>query len=219
VACAWFVLPHAIKKIQTRLLRRRCQAEHSIVLTYDDGPGTYLTPALLQILRDRNAHATFFLLGHKLGRSKELVARIKGAGHELGSHSYAHLHAWKCDPVSVFMDIHKGLRAVESVAVVKYFRAPHGKLTLGSWIQVWIHGYRQAWWTIDSTDTWERPRGVEEVLHEVRVQGGGVILMHDHDRPTKPGHEQFVLDLTRGLLDLAENQGFRICKLGEVIHE
>lgn len=218
-ACAWFVLPHAIKKIQTRLLRRRCQAEHSIVLTYDDGPGTHLTPALLEILRDRNAHATFFPLGHKLGKSKEIVARIIGAGHEIGSHSYAHLHAWKCDPVSVFLDIQKGLRVVRTVADCQLFRAPYGKLTLGSLIQVGLHGCRQSWWTIDSTDTWGKPIGVKEILDRVRAQGGGVVLLHDLDRPAQPEHEKFVLDLTRGLLDLADGEGFRIRRLGDVIQK
>jgi peptidoglycan/xylan/chitin deacetylase (PgdA/CDA1 family) len=216
-ASAWFVLPYAIKQIQIRRLRRRCQAEHSIVLTYDDGPGTHLTRAILDILRDRNAHATFFPLGHKLGQSKELAARIIGAGHELGSHSYAHLHPWKWDPVSVFLDTQKGMRAVRTVTDCQLFRAPYGKLTLGSMIQVRFHGCRQSWWTIDSTDTWKRPIGVTEILDRVRAQGGGVVLLHDLDRPAQPEREKFVLDLTRGLLDLAADEGFRICRLGDVI--
>jgi peptidoglycan/xylan/chitin deacetylase (PgdA/CDA1 family) len=214
----WIVFPYVAKKIQIGHLRQDCKADRLIALTYDDGPNAQVTTALLDILRSRNAVATFFLLGHKLGALQEIVARIVSDGHEIGSHSYNHLHAWQRDPVSVFLDIQKGLRAVRSVAKCRFFRAPFGKTTFGSLIQVWLQGCRQSWWTIDSTDTWERPRGVKEILDQVRTDGGGVVLMHDLDRPAQPEHEKFVLDLTRGLLDLAENEGFRICKLGEVIH-
>lgn len=191
----------------------------SIALTYDDGPSTRVTDDVLDILRNRTAIATFFLLGNKVDTSKEGVDRIINAGHEIGSHSYQHLHAWKRDPISVFLDIKKGLRAVRSMAECRLFRAPYGKVTLGSLIQVAVQGCRQSWWTIDSTDTWKRPRSIEEILDQVRSKGGGVVLFHDLDRPAKPENEKFVLDLTRRLLDLAEDEGFRICKLGELICE
>jgi peptidoglycan/xylan/chitin deacetylase (PgdA/CDA1 family) len=215
----WIVFPYVAKKIQIGRLRQDCKAERLIALTYDDGPNAQVTAALLDILSSRNAVATFFLLGHKLDALQEIVARIVRDGHEIGSHSYAHFHAWQRDPVSVFFDIQKGLRAVRAVAACRLFRAPYGKLTLGSMIQVSIQGCRQSWWTIDSTDTWENPKSVEEILAKVRAQGGGVVLMHDLDRTARPTHEQFVLDLTRGLLDIAEREGFRICRLGEVLRK
>ncbi len=218
-AGAWLALPYAAKKLQIHRLRRRCKAGRLLVLTYDDGPGTRLTPAILDILRDGNATATFFPLGHKLEGSKAIVAEIIKAGHELGSHSYEHLHAWKRNPVSILWDIQEGIRAIRTVAECHLFRAPYGKLTLGSMIQVRLQGCTQSWWTIDSTDTWENPRSVDEILAQVRTQGGGVVLLHDLDRITRPTHEHFVLDLTRGLLEMAEREEFRICRLGEVIQQ
>lgn len=218
-ACGWFVLPFAAKKVQIIKLRQRCSERRLISLTYDDGPSSQMTNDVLEILRSRNAVATFFLLGHKVDSAKESVARIISGGHEIGSHSYKHLHAWKYDPISVFLDIQRGFRTVESLSACRFFRAPYGKVTLGSSVQVWLRGCRQSWWTIDSTDTWEHTRGVKEILDKVRAEGGGIVLMHDIDRPAKPEREKFVLDLTQGLLDLAENEDFRICKLGEVIYE
>jgi peptidoglycan/xylan/chitin deacetylase (PgdA/CDA1 family) len=215
----WIVFPYVAKKIQIGRLRQACKAERLIALTYDDGPSVQVTTALLDILRSRNAVATFFLLGHKLDALQEVVARIVSDGHEIGSHSYAHFHAWQRDPVSVFFDIQKGLRAVRAMAACRLFRAPYGKLTLGSMIQVRLQGCRQSWWTIDSTDTWETPRSVEAIINQVRAQGGGVVLLHDLDLSAKTERENFLLDLTRGLLDLAENDGFRICRLGELIYK
>jgi peptidoglycan/xylan/chitin deacetylase (PgdA/CDA1 family) len=213
----WFVIPFLIKRISKYCLQQTCMKGRLIVLTYDDGPGLQVTTSIIRILRNHNATATFFPLGHKLESFSEIVAELIRSGYEIGSHSYRHLHAWKRDPISVFLDIQKGLRVVRTVAECRYYRAPYGKLTLGSLVQVWLQGCRQSWWTIDSTDSWDTPRGVEEILDQVRMQGGGVVLMHDLDRPGMPEHEKFVLDLTQALLELAENEGFRVCKLGEVI--
>lgn len=214
---AWYVLPHLLKKAQINLLREHCRDGRRIVLTYDDGPGRRVTHALLSMLHERQAKATFFVLGRKVAAEEAGVVQLLSEGHEFGSHSYRHLHAWKRDPVSVLLDIKKGLRTVRAMAECRLFRAPYGKITLGSVIQLWLQGCRQSWWTIDSTDTWDRLREIEEILDQVRREGGGVVLMHDMDRPDRPDREQFVLDLTRALLDLAQNEGFRICKLGEVI--
>ncbi len=171
----------------------------------------------MELLDKYNAVATFFLLGHKVGSLKEEIGQLISAGHEIGSHSYRHLHAWKSGPANIFRDIENGLRAVRVVAPCRLFRAPYGKVTLGTLLQVSAMGCRQSWWTIDSTDSWERPKSISEILDVVRKQGGGVVLMHDLDRPESPMHEKLVLDLTRELLNLAANERFRICKLGEVI--
>lgn len=214
---AWLLFPHAVKKFQIGKLRRRCKADRLIAITYDDGPGQQLTGKLLEILKCRGAIATFFLVGHKVDSFSECANRIVNAGHEIGSHSYRHLHAWKRNPVSVFLDIQNGFRVLRSLGPCRLFRAPYGKMTLGTFLQVSIRGKLPSWWTIDSTDTWETPCGVGRIIDQVRSEGGGVILLHDMDRPGQPGREEFVLDVTRALLDLAANEGYRICTLGEVM--
>ncbi len=217
LACIWFLLPFVVKKIQIGRLRRVCKAGRLIALTYDDGPSTQLINDLLEILREWNAFATFFLLGHKVNGSRAVVARIITAGHEVGSHSYRHLHAWKCNPISAYRDIQHGLRAIRSFTECRLFRAPYGKVTLGTLFQVSFLGCVQSWWTVDSTDTWKTHRQRDEILDQVRKQGGGIVLMHDLDRPGSPERNDFVLSVTRGLLEMAEAEGFRICTLGEVL--
>lgn len=211
------LVPILIKAYQISRLRRRCKAERAIVLTYDDGPGSRLTATLLDILHERNARATFFLIGRKVDERRGVIARIIHDGHRLGSHSYRHLHAWKHDPIRVFLDINRGINSVRSVAECRLFRAPYGKLTLGSLLQAWMQGCVQSWWTIDSTDTWDPPKAIDQVIERVRREGGGVVLMHDMDRSGMPGREQYVLDMTRALLDLAQRENFRICRFEEVL--
>lgn len=213
----WFGFPYSSKKIQVAILRRRCKKKRLIALTYDDGPGRHFTSNLLEILNQQGAKASFFVVGSKVNSVQDIVDEIIVAGHEVGSHSYCHLHAWKNNPVSVFIDIHKGLRTVRTVTECRLFRAPYGKITLGSMIQIWLQDCKQAWWTIDSTDTRDKPRKIDEIVAQVRHEGGGIILMHDMDRFEKPELQEFVIELTKRLIALAKTENFRICKLGEVI--
>ncbi len=66
-----------------------CAVVKCIALTFDDGPSPY-TDRLLQILRDNDAKATFFLIGNKVAANPEGAKRIAEAGMEIGSHTWEH---------------------------------------------------------------------------------------------------------------------------------
>ena len=62
-------------------------------LTFDDGPSTTVTPKILDILKEYNVKATFFLIGKNIEqneKSKELVKREFNEGHAIGNHTYSH---------------------------------------------------------------------------------------------------------------------------------
>ena len=60
-----------------------------IYLTFDDGPSLDITPKVLDVLKEENIKATFFILNY--GESKEeLVKRIVDEGHTIGIHGYSH---------------------------------------------------------------------------------------------------------------------------------
>lgn len=58
-----------------------------VALTFDDGPDPVYTPQVLDILARHDARATFFLIGANARRHPEVVARIRGLGHEVGNHT------------------------------------------------------------------------------------------------------------------------------------
>lgn len=213
----WIVVPYIAKRVQIARLRALCRKTRTITLTYDDGPGNELTEKLLEILEERGGKATFFLLGQKVAKSRRVIEELIRGGHEIGSHSQNHLNAWKSSPCQVYLDIKRGFSTLQGIPSSYLFRAPHGKTTIASLVQVYARGYRQSWWTIDSTDTWGRLSRVEDVVGQVKKEGGGVVLMHDHERKNDPGREIFVLELTKALLDLATEQHFRVAPLGEVM--
>lgn len=66
-----------------------CAQVKCVALTFDDGPAPH-TDRLLQILRDHDARATFFLIGDKVAADPAAAARIAGAGMEIGNHTWSH---------------------------------------------------------------------------------------------------------------------------------
>ncbi len=65
-------------------------APGKIALTFDDGPDPEWTPQILDILKEKHVHATFFIIGSNAEANPELVQRIVDEGHEVGNHTYTH---------------------------------------------------------------------------------------------------------------------------------
>ena len=73
----------------TRADNLSCSVVKCVALTFDDGPGPY-TDRLLQILKDNDAKATFFLIGNKVAANPAGARRVADAGMEFGNHTWEH---------------------------------------------------------------------------------------------------------------------------------
>jgi peptidoglycan/xylan/chitin deacetylase (PgdA/CDA1 family) len=70
-----------------------CNDRNTWALTYDDGPSTQFTPALLDYLDQQNVKATFFVIGLNIVQSQasmDLVKRAYNAGHQIAVHTWTH---------------------------------------------------------------------------------------------------------------------------------
>jgi peptidoglycan-N-acetylglucosamine deacetylase len=216
VFLVWYAIPYVLRRAQAYALMRQCREQRVICLTYDDGPSVSVTTRIAHLLGDFGAKATFFVVGQNLHAKEEIVSLILDKGHEIGSHSYWHMHAWKKSPLAVYRDIAQGLLVAQQIKACNLFRPPYGKVTAVTMLQAWLSGFRLAWWTVDSSDTWRVPKAIKDVLQEIRVKGGGVVLLHDNARPDAPDRECYVLDLTRAILEMARNEGFSVCKMTDI---
>ena len=224
LAAGWFLLPFALRRISEARLARLCKAQKAIVLSYDDGPGPTLTRALLDLLDGRGV-ATFFVLGRKTEANRDTVAQAIGAGHEIASHSFHHTNAWKVTPMSAARDLAAGISAVRDLGGnANLYRPPYGKLTLATLIHGGLRRQRFGWWTIDSNDTKESRarRPISDILDEITLRGGGVVLMHDFDKSPAPSdgisHSDYVISLTMRIIEFAEQNGYHLMRLGDVLH-
>lgn len=59
-------------------------------LTFDDGPSKNVTPKILDILKEENVKASFFVLGKKVEESPEIIKRMYNEGHYIANHGYDH---------------------------------------------------------------------------------------------------------------------------------
>lgn len=64
--------------------------EKKIYLTFDDGPCDRVTPKILDILREKEVPATFFVVGNHIPTRGGIIKRIVEEGHSVGIHSYSH---------------------------------------------------------------------------------------------------------------------------------
>ena len=218
-AASYVVLPEAVKRVQLARLRDRCRRTRSLVLSYDDGPGPLLTPRVLERLDAYDARASFCVLGQRAAQHPEIVERLVRAGHEVGSHGFAHRNAWKTWPWETVRDIRSGFEALGAHADAACpFRPPHGKMTLASWWALLARDSRVAWWTLDSGDTGSAPRTPDEVAESLCRAGGGTVLLHDFDRGDGDpnGRARFVVDTTERLLARAAREGLAVRTFGEL---
>jgi peptidoglycan/xylan/chitin deacetylase (PgdA/CDA1 family) len=181
-----------------------------VALTFDDGPSPDYTPALLDLLRDLDVRATFFVLGaHAEGRP-DLVQRMQAEGHGVGSHSRSHPRFATSTRERIDDEIEGGLVDVQLALGrrVRLFRPPHGHIDhrvalamrsarLDSWL-----------WTIDTEDYVPNQR-VEHVVDRcAKVRDRDVLLLHDGMADVPEAVDRSVtLEAVPGIVELVRARG------------
>lgn len=103
----------------------------TMYLTFDDGPSAENTAAVLDILKERNIKATFFLVGENVERHPEIAKRIVAEGHTIGIHCNHHDYEEIYASVDAYVeDFEEAQRIVYEVTGVeaKLFRFPGGSI-------------------------------------------------------------------------------------------
>lgn len=156
-------------------------------LTFDDGLDSRITPMILDILKQNDVKATFFIVGNTVEKNKALLKRMVEEGHSIGNHSYTHKKEnLYNDAKDLKAEIEKTNGALYNAAgvVTKLFRPPYG----GTYIkkpefQAVLSPYKTVLWNIDSLDSQSRSITGKEILNNVinqaRNKKSAVIIMHD----------------------------------------
>jgi peptidoglycan-N-acetylglucosamine deacetylase len=85
-----------------------------LALTFDDGPDPRWTPAILDILKQENVPATFFIIGKNGQAYPDLVRRIVDEGHEIGNHSFTHPNLGEIPLSLTELELNATQRLIES---------------------------------------------------------------------------------------------------------
>ncbi|BAC08586.1 polysaccharide deacetylase family protein [Thermosynechococcus vestitus] len=168
----WGQLVHQVKPLQP---------EKVVALTFDDGPWGASTRQVLQILKQEEVKATFFILGKHALMYPDVIADIVKAGHAVGNHSWSHPYK-PVDPKVAKQEIENtsALIAKQSQAQTRLFRPPGGNLTTGLVDYAQSKNYAIILWSVDPHDTRPNTTAAEIVERTLKaVKPGSIILLHD----------------------------------------
>ncbi len=171
--------------------RSLCVIETSrkaVALTFDDGPEPDTTPAVLDLLAERNARATFFCIGHKAQRNPELVRRIARKGHQVENHSFAHSHWTNLFSVKrLRADLEQAQSIIGSLVgkAPTLFRPPIGLTNFRTFKAAQALGLRVTGYTARAFD--RRPDPPEQIAARLirKLRPGAILVLHDGEVPVE----------------------------------
>jgi peptidoglycan/xylan/chitin deacetylase (PgdA/CDA1 family) len=116
---------------QKNIFHSGLRNEHTIALTFDDGPNAH-TDEVLDALKELHVKATFFIVGSQAHLHPGILARIAREGHLLANHSATHAYLgsrYDSDPealIAQIRDVHDQIAPLMAKGDKFYFRAPYG---------------------------------------------------------------------------------------------
>lgn len=165
-------------------IEMRCEGEEGVVLTFDDGPHPQGTPAVLEVLRERRATATFFLAGEQVARRPALVGEIVAAGHGVELHCHQHRNLLRLSPRAFLEDAERARAAIEDAGgrAISDYRPPYGIFSAANLRAVRQRGWRPVLWSRWGRD-WDRGATAESIARRssAGIAAGDIVLLHDAD--------------------------------------
>ena len=155
-----------MKWLYPKALWRMDPAEHSVYLTFDDGPIPESTPFILDTLKEHGIKATFFVVGENVKRYPDLFRRIISEGHSVGNHTYNHMGSLRHYVKTYFQNIETADAVMQTAANIvsdkdnssltfhnePLFRPPHGWMWLRAYRLLIKKGYTVVMWDLVTRD-------------------------------------------------------------------
>ena len=180
----------------------------TLTITFDDGPHPEHTPAILEILKQHNVPATFFMIGKHVDEHPTIAKKVADAGHEIGNHSYNHRNRHGIlSTQKVAEEIAQCNGAITKATGVHthYYRPPFGVTNPNIASAVGHSNMQAIGWDIRSLDT--TTNDADALLKRItdRIENGSILLLHD----TQP----VTVAVLPKLLDYCKQQGIPVVSL------
>ncbi len=172
---------------------RLASAPAGIAITFDDGPHPEGTPAILEVLAQADARATFFMIGEQVHRRPALAAEVAAAGHRIALHGFRHRLQLRLSRRALAEDLRRGQEEIATAIGLEpeLHRPPYGIYSPAGLELAREAGLRPLLWSRWGKD-WRRlttPRNIAGRATR-RLSGGDVILLHDADFYSAKGSHQ-----------------------------
>lgn len=179
-----------------------------IALTFDDGPHPIYTPQMLELLKEEQVPATFFLLGENVELYGDVVKEIAKEGHLIGNHTYHHVQVTSLSLEEACKEIQETSDLIEELTGTgtEYVRPP-----FGTWNEELEERLNliPVMWSIDTKD-WTT-QNVDWIVRETvkHAEDHDIILMHDSYQST--------VDAVKRVIEQLEAEGFEFVTVDEII--
>ena len=188
-----------------------CATLKCVALTFDDGP-TPFDDRLLQILKDNDAKATFFLIGNKVAANPAGAKRIAEAGMEIGNHTWEHANMTTIPVEDIAGQFSKANDTISSATGLtpKLYR-PAGGLSDDTVRQSAARvGLAEILWDVIPFD-WVNDSniGATRSMLMTYVKPGSVVLFHDTYSST--------VDLVYQFIPVLKANGYRLVTVSELL--
>lgn len=193
-----------------------------VALTFDDGPWPQSTAAVLDVLAEHDAKATFFTVGNRIdGEGADLVKRAAAEGHQICTHSFDHaagdgqsVNLGFMKPEDQIAEIQKGYETIEAATgtdASHVFRAPGGNYGESVMRNVGPLISAEIGWNIDSQD-WRKP-GAGAIANQIKnAWPGAIVLLHDGG-----GNRGQTVEALKDALPYLKSQGYRFVTMDELL--
>ena len=186
--------------------------EQQVAISFDAAWGADKTQEIIDILKEYNVTATFFLVGFWVDEYPEMVKAIDEAGLEIGTHSNTHPDMTKLDSATIKSELETSINKIKEITGkdVKVFRPPYGAYN-NTLLKVCSElNLKAVQWDVDTLD-W-KGLSAGEVTDRVmkKAQNGSIILMHNN--------ADNVCDSLRLTLDWLTKKGYKVTSVGELIY-
>ncbi|BCI86156.1 hypothetical protein NIIDMKKI_13620 [Mycobacterium kansasii] len=195
----------------TRADNLNCSVAKCVALTFDDGPGPY-TDRLLQILKDNDAKATFFLIGNKVAANPAGAKRIADAGMEIGSHTWEHPNMTTIPPEDIAGQFARANDAITAATgrTPTLYRPAGGLSNDAVRRTAATFGQAEILWDVIPFD-WanDSNTAATRLLLMSQIKPGSVVLFHDTYSST--------VDLVYQFIPVLKANGYRLVTVSELL--
>lgn len=195
---------------------KQIQKNKRLSLTFDDGPNSTCTRALLRILKRHGVLATFFLIGAKVACDPETAKAVADAGHVIANHTFTHPNLCTLGFTSVVAEITRCADALSSSSR-EYLRPPGGDYNEDTVRAAQELGMKLVMWDIDGFDWKLRTSAEIEKCIDSQIEDGGIVLLHDGDSSAEDGDRWATVHAVDKLIPRYQAEGFEFVLLPEML--
>lgn len=161
-------------------------SQKTIYLTFDCGYENGNTGTILDVLKQHNAPAAFFVVGSYITSAPELVRRMQQEGHIVGNHTWSHPDMSAISEESAFaaqlQQVKDAYRDCTGAEMPDYYRPPQGVYSQDNLKMAQRLGYKTVFWSLAYVDWKQDQQPTEEYAMEKlnqRIHNGAVVLLHN----------------------------------------